>query len=101
MDATEVSRATGNLAFSWTPAASGNLEASLVGTCVDVVLQTIPDDGAATIPGDQIHARNATDACTVALTLARTQSGEVDPAFSEGGDVKAHQVRTGTFASTP
>jgi hypothetical protein len=101
LSATQVSRATGSLAVTWTPPGSGNLDSSMSGPCIDLDLQTIPDDGTATISGDQIHARNTTDACTVTLTLARTQSGEVDPAFTEGGDVDAHQIRSASFTSTP
>jgi hypothetical protein len=101
LGATEVSRAAGELPLAWTPAGSGDLDLSLVGGCVDLVLQTIPDDGSDAIAGDELRARNATDACTVTLTLARAQSGEVDPAFTEGGNVKASQVRDATFTTTP
>jgi hypothetical protein len=98
---TEVSRSTGALDFTWTPAGSGDLDTSLHGGCINLVLDTIPDDGAATMAGDAIHADEATDACTVTLTLARTQAGEVDPAFTEGGEVNARQIRTSTFTTTP
>ncbi len=99
--AREISRASGDLAFTWTPAGTGDLDLSLYGSCIDIVLQTIPDDGTATISGDQIHAQTATDACTATLALARTRSGTVDPAFTEGGDVSARQLRSVTFTSTP
>ena len=99
---TEISRATTDLAFTWSPASgSGDVDASLHGSCIDIVLETTPDDGTSTIARDRIHAPTATDACTATLTLARTQSGEVDPAFTEGGDVTARQVRSGTFTTTP
>lgn len=99
--ATELSRAAGSLEVTWSPAGPANLESSLAGPCVGIISETIPDDGTATISGDQLHAQNATDACTVTLTLARVQSGQVDPAFTEGGDVKARQVRSASFTSTP
>ena len=92
---------TGSLAVTWSPAGPANLDSSLVGPCVGVIAETIPDDGTASISGDQLHAQNATDACTVTLTLARVQSGQVNPAFTEGGDVKARQVRSASFTSTP
>jgi hypothetical protein len=97
----EVSRATGSLDFTWTPAGSGDLDASLVGRCIELVLDTIPDDGAASMAGDSIRAHETNDACTVTLTLARARSGELDPAFTEGGDVQARQLRTATFTTTP
>jgi hypothetical protein len=102
LGSTEVPRATGTLDFAWTPAGgSGSLDSSLLGGCIDAVLETIPDDGGGTISGDQIHAHNADDACTVTLTLVRNQSGQVDPAFTEGGSVTARQIRTASFTSTP
>ena len=39
--------------------------------------------------------------CTVSVALDRTQSGQVDPAFTEGGRVTAKQTRTASFTSTP
>jgi hypothetical protein len=98
---TEVSRATGALDFTWTPAGSGDIETSLYGDCIDLVLDTIPDDGAATMAGDAIHARRTTDACTATLRLIREQSGELDAAFTEGGEAIARQIRTATFTTTP
>jgi hypothetical protein len=64
---------------------------------------TIPDDGTATISRDQLDVRDghSGDSCTVTLTLARIQTGQVDPAFTEGGNVQARQVRTATFTSLP
>lgn len=101
LSSTESSRATGSVNATWTPAGTANIESSLVGSCVDIIAETIPDDGAATIAGDQLHAHGADDACTVTLTLARVQAGQVDPAFTEGGDIKARQVRSASFTTTP
>jgi hypothetical protein len=100
----ELSRATGDLTFTWTPAGgSGNIESILSGSCINLLVDTIPDDGTATITRDQIHASNpsATETCTVTLSLTRQQSGQVDPAFTEGGKVVARQVRAATFTSMP
>ncbi len=99
--AAEVSRATGTLPLTWTPAGADDLDVSLLGTCVGLTLKTIPDDGAATIAGDELIAQRADDACTVTLTLARRRSGDVDPAFTEGGHVEARQVRDATFTTAP
>ena len=101
---TELSRATGDLVFTWTPGpAAGVIDSSLYGSCIDTIIETIPDDGTATISHDRIHARDGatTDSCSVTLTLARTDVGQVDPAFTEGGRVTASQIRTALFTSTP
>jgi hypothetical protein len=101
LSATEASRATGSVEATWTPPGSANIESSIVGSCIDIRAEVIPDDGAATIAGDQLHPHSANDACTATLSLARVQSGQVDPAFTEGGDVKARQVRSASFTTTP
>jgi hypothetical protein len=101
---TELSRATGDLAFTWTPGpTAGVIDSSLYGNCIDTIVETIPDDGTATISRDRIHARDGAtnDSCSVTLTLARTDVGQVDPAFTEGGRVTASQIRTALFTSTP
>ena len=101
---TELSRATADLVFTWTAGpAAGVIDSSLYGSCIDTIIETIPDDGTATISHDRIHARDGatTDSCSVTLTLARTDVGQVDPAFTEGGRVTASQIRTTLFTSTP
>jgi hypothetical protein len=101
---TELSRATGDLVFTWTPGpAAGVIDSSLYGSCIDTIIETIPDDGTATISHDRIHAHDGatTDSCSVTLTLARTDVGQVDPAFTEGGRVTATQIRAALFTSTP
>ncbi len=101
---TELSRATADLAFTWTPGpAAGVIDSSLYGSCIDTIIETIPDDGTATISHDRIHARDGatTDSCSVTLTLARTDVGQVDPAFTEGGRVTATQIRSILFTSSP
>jgi hypothetical protein len=101
LGATEVSRATGSLPVTWTPPGSANLDTSLTGSCIDIVLETIPDDGSETISGDRLHAHDSVDACTVTLSMSRNQSGQVDPAFTEGGSVTAHQTRAASFTTMP
>jgi len=99
----ELSRATDDLTFTWAPAGgAGNVDESVYGSCVDLILETIPDDGTATISRDQLHdAGHTGDSCTVTVSLARNQSGQPDAAFTEGGSVNARQLRTATFTSTP
>ena len=98
--AREISRASGDSAFTWTPAGTGDRPQPLR----VVHRHRAADDSRRRHghdSGDQIHAQTATDACTATLALARTRSGTVDPAFTEGGDVSARQLRSTTFTSTP
>jgi len=104
LPARELSRATDDLTFTWAPTSgTGDIDESIDGSCVDLILETIPDDGTATISRDQLHTRSggSGDSCTVTVSLARTQSGQPDPAFTEGGSVTASQLRSATFTSTP
>jgi hypothetical protein len=104
LPARELSRATDDLTFTWAPTSgTGDMDESVAGSCVDLILETIPDDGTATISRDQLHTSpgGSGDSCTVTVSLARTQSGQPDPAFTEGGSVTASQLRSGTFTSKP
>lgn len=97
----ELSRAADDLTFTWAPAGTGNMDESLYGSCIDLISESIPDDGTATISRDRFHAEHAGDTCTVTVSLGRSQAGQVDPAFTEGGSVKASQVRATSFTSAP
>jgi hypothetical protein len=44
---------------------------------------------------------NEGKACPVVITLVRTRSGTVDPAYGKGGAFKATVTRTLTINSTP
>jgi len=104
LPARELSRATDDLTFNWAPTSgTGDIDESVAGSCVDLILETIPDDGTATISRDQLHTSpgGSGDSCTVTVSLARAQSGQPDPAFTEGGSVTASQLRSGRFTSKP
>ena len=61
------------------------------------------DDGEASIPVGRIETfeSDKDEECEVELEVIRSASGEIDPAFTEGGNIVARQVRTGSFTSTP
>jgi hypothetical protein len=104
LPARELSRATDDLTFTWAPVTGGgDIDESVDGSCVDIILETIPDDGTATVSHDQLQASagRTGDSCTVTVSLARNQSGTPDAAFTEGGSVTAYQLRKATFTSTP
>lgn len=103
MTTTEASRATDDVAFTWDPAAGGELQWNIDGDCVWTEQGVTTDDGSHSIPRDEMRAPSSDEAesCPVQLTVERMSSGSVDPAFTEGGRVVAYQRRIQSFTSTP
>jgi hypothetical protein len=100
---TEASRATDDVDVAWDPPAGGNIEFSLSGNCIKSNGDDLPDDGSHTITADSIETfeSDKEESCTVSVGLERTQRGNIDPAFTEGGRIEALQVRSDSFTSTP
>jgi hypothetical protein len=100
---TEASRASDDVDVEWDPPATGNLEFSLSGNCIKSQDDDLPDDGSHTITADSIETfkDDEEESCTVSVELERAQRGNIDPAFTEGGMIKALQVRSDSFTSTP
>ena len=103
MATTEASRAADDVAFNWDPPSSGDMRWDLDGDCVWNEGGSTPDDGTHTISSEQVRAlsNDDTKSCTVELTVDRSLSGSLDPAFTEGGENRAFQSRTRSFTSTP
>ena len=104
LGATEVSRSADDLEYTWDPPVDGgNLSWSLNGSCVKINTGSTPDDGTNTIAAGDIETFEADmdKTCTVDLNLEREQSGDIDPAFTEGGSIVAKHVRSDSFTSAP
>jgi hypothetical protein len=103
LGATESSRATDDVAITWDPPGSGNADWSLEGDCIIRDDGSVPDDGSHTLPAASIETFESDQAetCTANLSLTRSQSGNIDAAFTEGGRIVASQVRRTSFSSTP
>ena len=103
MTTPEVSRASGQVGFSWDPPLSGNLHWDVNGECVWNDWGDTADDGSHTLGADDVRApsSNANQTCPVQLTVQRGRSGSIDPAFTEGGEAVALQERVQSFTSTP
>jgi hypothetical protein len=102
MGITEASRATDAVSFSWDPPAGGDLHWELDGDCVWTDQGSTQDDGSHTLDRSDVRAfGEETKSCSVRLALQRTHTGSIDPAFSEGGENRAYQLRTQTFTSKP
>lgn len=103
MTTAEVSRAGGQVGFSWDPPASGNLRWEVTGECVWSDQGNTADDGSHSLGSDDVRAptSDAAQTCPVTLTVQRERAGSIDPAFTEGGETIAYQERVQSFTSMP
>ena len=104
LGATEVSRASDDLEYTWDPPGdSGSLDWHWNGPCVMLDSGTTPDDGMNTITAGDIETTESKmdESCSVQLELSRSQDGNIDSAFSEGGSIVAKHIRNDSFTSTP
>jgi hypothetical protein len=104
LGATEVSRASDDLEYTWDPPGdSGSIAWHYNGNCVMLDSGSTPDDGTNSIAAGDIETTDSKkdESCSVQLDLTRSQEGDIDPAFTEGGEIVARHVRTDSFTSTP
>jgi hypothetical protein len=100
---TEASRADDAVDYTWDPVGDGNMATRLSGNCIYSLTDTTPDDGTSSIAAGEIEAPSSKmdDSCTLSLELTRSQSGDIDSAFTEGGSIVARHVRSDSFTSAP
>jgi hypothetical protein len=98
-----VVRTVDDVEFTWEPAGEGDMEFEVQGNCFFFETGKTPDDGAHTVSADDLvgPGEDDGDECTGTVDLARGQSGSIDDAFTEGGRIRAYQVRRDTFRSLP
>ncbi|HET9959598.1 MAG TPA: hypothetical protein VFQ61_34135 [Polyangiaceae bacterium] len=103
LGSSEVSRKDDVLDFTWDKAGGPDMEWHADGDCIFPESDTTADDGEASIGAGKLDATSSkeNESCEVTLSLTRTAKGTADPAFTEGGAVKALQVRSETFQSLP
>jgi hypothetical protein len=84
------------------PGQSDPMTYQLSGTCVSNAGGTVPaDSGSFTIAKGTLVASGSLSSCDVTLTVSRTRTGQLDPAYGYGGNISCAQTRTLTFTSTP
>ena len=94
-------------AVAYGPAGTGDSMTWLAsGACIaTTALQYVTGDpGTFAIPAgtlQPVDAQHATAMCSVSLTVYRSRTGTLDPAYGYGGSIFAQQTRTVTFTSTP
>ena len=101
--ASTASRADDDVEISWEPAGTGDMSWEIAGDCIMRDDGSVPDDGSHSLPAGSIDTfeSDAMESCTVELSLTRSEAGDIDGAFSEGGRIVAQQVRQDSFTSTP
>lgn len=97
------SRANDDIVVTW--AASGETDPmswSAIGGCTQLAGgQVSGDPGTLTIPAGMIMGTDTSGTCNVVVSLERTREGALDPAYGEGGVIRARQLRSVTLQSTP
>lgn len=99
------SRGGDALELRWSPTSSDPIRYELEGDCVARLADTLPGDaGVLVIEKGKIQPRSEmrpNETCDVTVKLVRTRAGVVDPAYGEGGNFAAEQVRKVTIRSAP
>jgi len=98
------SRASDPIDITWTGSGQSDpMSYQVYGSCINTTGQNISDTGSVAIPAGTIQAQNGqgADNCQITITLSRSRSGTVDPAYGKGGAITASQSRTVQVLSTP
>jgi hypothetical protein len=98
------SRSLDDVVIGWGGGSDDDVTVDLAGDCILAYgAGGGVDTGSVRIPGGILTAPSpaAPATCTVTATITRERRAAVDPAFGEGGQFVARQVRAVTFASVP
>lgn len=100
-DSDDIQRGT-DVRVEWDNESAGSMRWEMAGDCIWSQTGRTNDDGAFTIPSEDIEVQDLDlgEACEVTVTLERSLEGELDDAFEEGL-IEAIQRRTVRFESTP
>jgi hypothetical protein len=107
-DGSTFSRNSDDLLVEWSESGSSDsMRWEATGDCIDYASGNIDgDEGVQSLEAGTLESSWSDDeadeagSCTVTLTLWRSRSGTVDNGFGEGGEARAHQVRTIEFTSS-
>ncbi len=99
----EVTRTVDDVEFTWDPAGDGDIHFNVDGDCFFFEDGDTPDNGDHSVSAEDLvgPGDDEGDECTGTVELMRSQSGSIDEAFTEGGEITARQVRSDTFTSLP
>lgn len=95
----------GSLTVTWNAQAGGSsMHLSVSGDCIDTYSRDLDSDsGSYTVnAGDIKEAASRTgESCKATVEVKRSQVGQLDPAYGEGGKIFAYQSRSVEISSTP
>lgn len=103
-DKSTYSRVTDPIVLTWTNSGQSDpMSYSVYGNCIQTLSNTVSDTGTTTINAGSLTAQNGQTAnnCQITIQLSRSRAGHVDPAYGQGGNINATQVRTVQVLSTP
>lgn len=101
--ADSVSRAE-PLTVTWSPSGTDeSMHWDLDGDCLFPESGSVNDSGTLTVESTDydLHSGSEEETCPARLCLERRRSGQIDPAFGEGGEIVARQRRCVSFSSAP
>ena len=99
------SRASEPIIVRWAPSGEDDeIHVNVTGPCIDLHAPSVSGDlGQLAIPASTLiwsdYAADVT--CTADITVARVRHGQLDPAYGEGGQIVAEQVRQVSFVTIP
>ena len=100
-DKTNFNRGTESVILTWDASnTSSNMSLDYEGSCISDGSATVVDNGIYTINAGTIKD-SSQQSCSVTFTLSRSVSGTLDPAFGEGGYIRAKQSRSISVTSAP
>src|SRR5690606_24985132 len=91
----DVQRTVDDVEFTWDPPGDGDIRVNVDGSCLFFERKETPDDGEHSVSAE-VHRQLGEDdgeQCTGTVELDRARRGSIDSAFTEGGEIVAHQVR--------
>jgi hypothetical protein len=93
---------TAGLTVTWSGSGQADpLRLSARGSCIQSIDTDLNDTGTHPLVAFQPQSGSETKTCDVSLTLVRTRTGAVDPAYGKGGKFEATVTRSLTISSTP
>lgn len=102
--AAQYSRLTDDIVLTWDNTQAEEMAVWVEGPCIVNYYSTRkPDTGSWTVSAEDIQANEGAEEenCELEVTLWRSRSGTVDPAYGKGGKAWGHQTRQLTTLSVP
>jgi len=96
------SRSTEAVTVTWDGIEDSEVDLQITGNCIQTYSKKIPDTGEFTINANSIKSNpnQPGGSCQLTFKFTRTNTGTVDDAFGEGGEIHAYSSREATLLTT-